>query len=234
MTRSAARTRTRDRARRGPRPASATRSAGWCGARQDPDGGEGAGQRPGQAGRRDQHEDGADDAERRIAALDGALDDLPGLLRQVDRVGEPVAVGSQVAIRISIGSTEVKNWAAMVIDRSNTSIRTSPAVPWSMIRPGHRSSSQATRRCSPAGSRPSAASARARAAASCRAGGGSVRLSAGGARRRVHLSSSRRSLGPVPAGPPAPAPAGGWVSGFPEIRGRAHRRAGRPRPGVPW
>ena len=60
--------------------------------------------------------------------VDGALENLPGLFRHVDRVGERSLFEPRVAIRMSTGSTEVKNWAAIVIDRSNTSIRPSPAA----------------------------------------------------------------------------------------------------------
>lgn len=80
----------------------------------------------------------------------------------------------RVAIRMSTGSTEVKNWAAMVIDRSNTSIRRNPAAARRNIRPGRLSSSHPSRRCNPNGRRPRAASARARAGSSTGSSAGSA------------------------------------------------------------
>ena len=199
---------------------------------------EGAGQGAGQAGRRDEHEDGADDAERRASALDGALENLRGTApacrsrRRIASLFEP-----RVAIRMSTGSTEVKNWAAIVIDRSNTSIRPSPAAAWSRIRPGHRSSSQPTRCCSPAGRRPSAASARARAGSLVPAPvAGCVRLSGRGAASFGSIAMlipgfPRAGARPGPAAPArveARSPASPRSAAGPTVR------AGRPRPGGPW
>src|SRR5215213_4213932 len=60
-------------------------------------------------------------------------------------------------MRMRIGNTEVKNWAAIVIDRSKISIRMQDAELRSAIRPGHCDSSCATDRRSRGGSRLSAA-----------------------------------------------------------------------------
>src|SRR6478609_10767644 len=58
-----------------------------------------------------------------------------------------LALPTQVAVRIRIGNTEVKNCAATDIDRSKSSIRATVAAIRSSTRPGQRSGSRsATRR----------------------------------------------------------------------------------------
>ena len=64
-----------------------------------------------------------------------------------------------------IGSTEVKNWAAMVIDRSKMPSRTLARALRIAIRPGHWESSHASGRCSSPGGE-AGSRARARASAS--------------------------------------------------------------------
>src|SRR4051794_38695037 len=45
---------------------------------------------------------------------------------------------AQAAHRIRIGNTELKNWAAMVIARSNKAARAAVTLAWITTRPGHR------------------------------------------------------------------------------------------------
>ncbi len=71
-----------------------------------------------------------------------------------------------------IGNTDVKNWAAIVIDRSKISMRMHDAALRNTIRPGHRDNRRATDRRSRGGRRPRAASAAALAAASADPGSG--------------------------------------------------------------
>ena len=72
----------------------------------------------------------------------------------------------QEANRIRIGSTEVKNWAAIVIDRSKMPIRMLIAALRIAILPGHWASIQARRCWNRGGSRCRTRSARARASSS--------------------------------------------------------------------
>ncbi len=45
---------------------------------------------------------------------------------------------AHVANKMRIGKTELKNWAAIVIDRSKMSTRTPAAALWVRMRPSHR------------------------------------------------------------------------------------------------
>ncbi len=133
----------------------------------------------------------------------------------------------RVASRMRTGSTDVKNCAAIVIDRSNTSIRESPAAPCSTIRPGHRSSSQRSGPLHPGrqpthgdvGSRPRRIVGRP-GDRDCQA------LRSGSPSFGSIGTSSRRSLGLERGRGRLSGAGGGSDSGFPEIRGRAQRPRG--------